>query len=260
MEKLTNKILYYAGKHPFWLLIPSIILSEIITMIISVPMSYYLFGIVNENLYIAGTCGFVVSLIVCSSLVYLARQSNDMRNEIEKLKRALNMNEDGSYVYKLTDSDFKTRMIEEMERGTRHNFSMIIMKIEIKNFNELEESYGKDNIKNIFKELNDLLNSIKRSYDLLTSDGLVYCVLLNQVIKGSSELVCKRFFTTVENHKFSIRKFDNMLTSNVVKLNISLAGLEFIPTLGTNIDNILDIVDSLLKETKDDSFKYQIGI
>ena len=260
MKNILDKILYYAGKKPYVLLIPSIILSEIVTLMISVPMSYMLFGGMDKNIYIALTCGFLVSFVVCGILVYYARYSIEMKNEIEKLKRALNLNEDGTYVFRLSISDFKNRLTEEMERGSRHGFSMIIMKIEVKNFDVLKEIYGEDHTKNLLKDLNELLNGIKRSYDLLTSENVIYTVLLNQVVNNSVEQVCKRFFNTIVNHKFSVRKFENMITSNAVKLKISLAGLEFSPSKDTTPEIIFEKIDKLLSDTDIDTYQFKTGL
>lgn len=255
MKQFTDRLLYYASKSPWLLLIPSIILSEIVTMLISIPMSYMLLGRIDENLYIAGTCAFLVSLIVCALLVYFARQSLELKNEIENLKKALNINEDGTFSNQLSSLEFNKRLKEELDRGHRHGFTLILMKIKIENLEELKLTLPSDSFFQIKEELIDTINTIKRSYDLLSDENSLYVILLNQVVKGCIESVCLRFYNTIKNHKFITRLRLDTITANIISFDIKLSAIEFTPTKTITLEFLNSELDKLLNNTQSYSYK-----
>lgn len=189
------------------------------------------------------------TLLLISNVImisYFSRQMYRYAADIRKLKRELNLNDDGSYIYKLSPMDFKVRVIEEMERAYRYKFYIIMLKLRVENLDDLAQTYGERNRAQVAHELIELLNATKRSYDLIMSEGDVYTLMLNQVAPGSVNSVAKRFLNVVDTRKFSVKKFDNMLTCNTAKLKVSVAGLEFRATENESVDDVLHELEQLL--------------
>lgn len=142
---MRNKILNHLIKYPLRLLITSILLSEIITILIAFPLSYFLSHHVCESVYIAVSCGLIVSIIVCGLLIWI----NIKFEKIQKIKTETEYN----ILQSRLDQALKMEAIGTLAGGIAHDFNNILSAIlgftELAKMHALPNTRQDENLKEV---------------------------------------------------------------------------------------------------------------
>lgn len=140
--------------------------------------------------------------------------------------------------------EFYKDLNEEMSRSKRHNFSLVVMLVEIQYLEEITSIYGIDSIKKIFKAMAELIETVTRTEDkrYKIDEGLFAIIMPNTDILGA-QTVKERLKKQMEN--LTINE-DNKAKS--YKLEVKAAAVQY----NDKIENAFEFKEYVQKELEYD--------
>lgn len=140
--------------------------------------------------------------------------------------------------------EFYKDLNEEMSRSRRHNFSLVVMLIEIQYLEEIISIYGIDSINKIFKAMAGLIENVTRTEDkkYKIDEGLFAIIMPNTDILGA-QTVKERLKKQVEN---LVINEDNKVKS--YKLEVKAAAVQY----DEKIENAFEFKEYVQKELEYD--------
>ena len=229
----------------FWL---SIVLSELLTAIIVIPMSILFNGRIAHDYLITGSVtAFFVSLIVVVILVLLIK-------ELRKDEKALN--EQNQRIFDLSIRDYLTevyncryfyeRLEEELKRAERYKGTFSLIMLDIDYFKHYNDTYGHQAGDRVLRNVALFLKKQIREQDLIARyGGEEFSVILpetgKQVARGLAERL--RVFLSSQSFPPNEAQSDGNLT-------ISL-GIATFPEDAKSIDDLIKIADRALYKAKE---------
>jgi len=208
-----------------------VIVSEIFTFLLNVGFSYYLWGYINTAwVQIGAINAFLVSILVSIVIISLLKERCKLKTEVDKLR--LDIQPDG-YYGEMEESDhidyFKSLLQVELDRSARYDFTLSLMSIRLTNYDSILESYGKENMIYILKEMVSILCKNKRPYDLVGRYTTRFILCFNQILPGSSDMIIKRLEQKIKDHSFQVKLDESMLTTISVNVKIDVKSIEIAP-------------------------------
>lgn len=246
---MINKILYKLKTVTLWrLLWSSVVLSEVLTGIIVVPMNVIFHGrITYDYLITGGIAAFFVSLIVTFVLVLLIK-------ELRKDEKALS--EQNQRIYELSIRDYLTevfncryfyeRLEEEIKRAERYKNTLSLIMLDIDYFKQYNDIYGHQAGDSILRDVAFFLKKNIREYDLVARyGGEEFSVILPETGKQVARNLAERIRVSV-----SAQSFPFVETQPGGNLTISF-GIATFPDDAKAINELVKVADRALYKAKE---------
>lgn len=245
---MLEQILYRLKTATFWRLIWfSVILSELLTAIIVLPMSIlFRDGIAADYLITGSVAAFFVSLIVAFILVLLIK-------ELRKDEKILN--EQNQRIYELSIHDYLTevfncryfyeRLEEEIKRAVRNKTSVSLIMLDIDYFKQYNDIHGHQAGDRVLRDIALFLKQNVREHDVIARyGGEEFSLILPETGKRVAADLAERLRIAVSNQPFPFVE-----TQPDGKLTISL-GIAAFPDDAQSVNEFVKVADCALYKAK----------
>lgn len=246
---MLEQILYRLKTATFWRLIWfSVILSELLTAIIVLPMSILFHdGIAVDYLITGSVAAFFVSLIVTFILVLLIK-------ELRKDEKILS--EQNQRIYDLSIRDYLTdvfncryfyeRLEEETKRAERYQSSFSLIMLDIDYFKQYNDVHGHQAGDCVLRDIALFLKKNVREQDVIARyGGEEFSVILPETGKQVARGLAERLRMSL-----SFQSFAPNGAQSDGNLTISL-GIATFPEDAKSIEDIVKVADRALYRAKE---------
>lgn len=246
---MLEQILYRLKTATFWRLIWfSVILSELLTAIIVLPMSIlFRDGIAADYLITGSVAAFFVSLIVAFILVLLIK-------ELRKDEKILS--EQTQRIYDLSIRDYLTdvfncryfyeRLEEEMKRAERYQSSFSLIMLDIDYFKQYNDVHGHQAGDCVLRDIALFLKKNIREQDVIARyGGEEFSVILPETGKQVARGLAERLRMSL-----SFQSFTPNGAQSDGNLTISL-GIATFPEDAKSLEDIVKVADHALYRAKE---------
>ncbi len=233
---------------PWHLVWFSVVLSELLTAIIVLPLSILFRGrIAADYLITGGVAAFLVSLIVALILVLLIR-------ELRKDERMLS--EQNQKIYELSIRDYLTevfncryfyeRLEEEIRRAVRYKTSVSLIMLDIDHFKQYNDIHGHQAGDRVLRDIALFLQQNVREHDVIARyGGEEFSLILPGTGKQVAADLAERLRVAV-----SIQPFPFVETQPDGKLTVSL-GIAAFPDDASSVNELVKVADCALYRAKE---------
>ncbi|MDO8141980.1 MAG: GGDEF domain-containing protein [Candidatus Brocadiales bacterium] len=229
----------------FWF---SVILSELLTAIIVLPMSVFFQGRIASDYLITGSItAFFVSLIVVVILVLLIK-------ELRKDEKSLN--EQNRRIFELSIRDYLTevfncryfyeRLEEEIKRAERYKSAFSLIILDIDHFKKYNDAHGHQAGDRVLKDVASFLKKHIRDHDLIARyGGEEFSVILPETVRDVAINLAERLRIAVSDQPFPFVE-----TQPDKRLTVSI-GIATFPDDAKSIDDLVKVADRALYRAKE---------